>query len=68
MMTEGNADALGWGDSGRLATGARADLLVLRAPESWYDEHLVGRLLYNWSPSLIESRVLAGTIVNPAMI
>ncbi len=59
-ITEGNADALAWPDAGRIAVGAAADLLVLRVPENWLDEHLIGRLLYGWSADLIESRVLAG--------
>jgi cytosine/adenosine deaminase-related metal-dependent hydrolase len=62
LITSGNAEALGWADAGRLAVGAAADLLVLRPPETWFDAHLVGRLLYNWSPGLIESRVLGGRL------
>lgn len=61
-ITLGNALALGWPDAGRLAVGAAADLLVLRAPETWLDAHLVGRLLYGWSAALIESRILAGRL------
>jgi cytosine/adenosine deaminase-related metal-dependent hydrolase len=68
MITRTNADALGWHDSGRLEVGAWADLLVLRVPELWMDEHLVGRLIYNWSPDLIESRVFAGIEVDPARV
>ena len=59
-----NADALGWATSGRLESGAEADLLVLRPPETWRDEHLVGRLIYAWSPRLIESRIAAGRSVS----
>lgn len=62
-ITAGNADALAWPNAGRLAPGCAADLLVLRVPETWLDEHLVGRLLYEWSPDLIESRILAGRAV-----
>lgn len=65
MITRGNAEALGWGDSGRLEVGASADLLVLRVPETWIDEHLVGRLIYNWSSRLIEGRVLGGAVADP---
>jgi len=64
LITQGNAQALGWSDAGALDVGASADLLVLRTPETWLDEHLVGRLLYNWSPSLIETRVVAGAIAH----
>lgn len=62
-ITEGNAAALAWPDAGRLAPGCAADLLVLRVPETWLDEHLAGRLLYGWSPDLIETRILAGRAV-----
>ncbi len=68
QITEGNADALGWTDSGRLRTNAWADLLLLRVPESWYDEFLVGRLIYNWSPAIIEHRIVAGDLADPATI
>lgn len=60
-ITRENADLLGWPDTGRIETGAAADLLVLRVPETWLDEHIVGRLIYNWSSRLIESRIIAGT-------
>lgn len=66
MITRGNADLLGWSDSGRVEPGAAADLLVLRVPELWRDEHMVSRLIYNWSPELIEARVFAGRLVDPA--
>ncbi|MHC4976675.1 MAG: amidohydrolase family protein [Planctomycetota bacterium] len=68
MITRGNADLLGWGDVGRLEVGARADLLVLRFPETWHDAHLVGRLIYNWSSRLIETRLIKGVPVDPATI
>jgi guanine deaminase len=58
-ITRGNAALLGW-DCGRIEAGAPADLLVLRPPELWLDEHLVGRLIYNWSGDLIVARVFDG--------
>jgi guanine deaminase len=60
MITETNAALLGWPDAGVLREGAMADVLVLRLPESWFDEHLVGRVIYNWSSRLIEARVMDG--------
>ena len=68
LITEGAADALGWSDSGRIEVGAWADLLALRPPETWFDERLVGRLIYNWSPGLIETRVVGGARADPATI
>ncbi len=63
LITRANANAIGWPDSGRLDEGAWADVLALRVPETWLDEHLIGRLLYNWHAGLIESRVIAGRVV-----
>ncbi|MCB9838976.1 MAG: amidohydrolase family protein [Phycisphaeraceae bacterium] len=63
MITRGNADALGWSDSGRLEVGAHADILALRVPETWRDGFLIGRLLYNWTSDLIVDRVVAGARV-----
>ncbi len=60
MITRGNADLLDWPDAGRIEVGAAADLLLLRIPETWYDEHLVGRLIYNWDAELIEKRIFDG--------
>lgn len=68
LITRINADALGWPDAGRLEPGASADLLVLRVPDLWHDEHLVGRLIYNWSSDLIAARVFDGKAVDPATI
>jgi len=61
MITQGNAEALGWSDSGILRVGARADLLLLRPDEGVpdgrdgsFDEHLIGRLIYGWRDEWIE--------------
>ena len=62
-ITRVNAEALGWSDAGALERDAAADLLVLRVPETWLDEHLFGRLLYGWSSDLIEARILGGALV-----
>ncbi len=68
LITRGNADAIGWPRAARLEAGADADLLLLRAPDAWMDEHLVGRLLYNWSSSLITARIVGGVPADPATI
>lgn len=68
LITRQNADALGWPDAGRIEKHAAADMIVLRVPDLWRDEHLVGRLIYNWSPDLIEARVFDGRLVDPATI
>ncbi len=68
MITRRNANLLGAPTCCRLEVGAEADLLVLRAPEGWFDEHLVGRIIYNWSSDLIETRVMNGQLVEPSSI
>ena len=72
LITAGNASIFerpGSSDRfGVLEEGAHADLLVLRVPDSWRDEHLIGRLIYSWSSRLIEARVFNGLFVDPANV
>ena len=68
LITETNAAHLGWPNAGKLRAHAHADLLVLRPPESWFDEHLIGRLIYNWEAELIEARVFNGALWSDADI
>jgi guanine deaminase len=68
MMTRDNARALGWSDAGEIRVGACADLLVLRVPDDWHDEFLLGRILYRWSSDLIETRILRGARLDPSTI
>ncbi len=62
QITRVNADALGFGDGGRLEPGAVADLLVLRTPFP-ADRHLIGRLIYTWRDDYIERIVLNGQLL-----
>jgi guanine deaminase len=68
LITRGNAEAIGWDDAGRLEPGATADLLVLRPPDAWMDEHLIGRMLYGWAHEMIDARVIDGRIVDAARV
>ncbi len=68
MITRGNALALGWEQSGELRVGADADLLVLRVPDDWHDDHLLGRIIYRWSSELIDTRILRGVRLDPSTI
>jgi guanine deaminase len=68
LITSGNAHALGWPDVGELDEGRAASLLVLHVPDAWLDEHLVGRLLYNWSDHLVAHRLFDGHRVDPDRI
>lgn len=62
LITRGNAQAMGWIDSGHLAIGASADLLVIRPPFE-IDAHYIGRLIYSWRDEYITHRVLAGRMM-----
>lgn len=62
MITRGNANALGWSDSGRIEVGAFADLLLLKLPFE-IDEHLIEQLIYTWDDNYIKNRVLNGKLV-----
>ncbi|MEM1165490.1 MAG: amidohydrolase family protein [Planctomycetota bacterium] len=62
LITRGNAELLGWPDAGRIEVGAAADLLVLGIPRVWHDDHLVGRLIYNWRSGFIEHRIINGIL------
>lgn len=64
-ITTDNARHLGWSDMGEFEVGNAATALVLRVPETWRDKHLVGRLIYNWSPLLITHRVFEGVLTDP---
>lgn len=68
LITTGGADALGWSDMGRLEVGASADLLMWRLPQTWFDDHLIGRLIYGYTPRLIDTIVLGGEPIDPATI
>ncbi len=64
QITTGNAEALGWGDAGRLSIGAAADVLLLELPFD-IDEHLVSRLIYTWDPEWITGRFVGGHPISP---
>lgn len=64
LITRGNAEALGWHDAGRIEIGASADLLALRLPAQYFDEHLIGRMIYTWRDTFISHRLVAGRLVN----
>jgi len=62
MITRDNAIALGMDDLGTLEPGGAASLLLLR-PTVPADEHLHGRLLYNWTARWIDTMVVDGRVV-----
>jgi guanine deaminase len=63
LITRENAIAIGAEDLGSLDIGAAASVLLLR-PDVPLDEHLYGRLLYNWNDDWIETMLLDGRAVS----
>ncbi|GIK18317.1 MAG: hypothetical protein DYG93_12570 [Leptolyngbya sp. PLA2] len=68
QITAGNADALGWKDSGRIAPTAWADLVVVTPDVPWRDApDPLARLLYAWDDRWITATLAAGRPV-PARV
>ena len=61
-ITAGNADALGWRDSGRLTPGAWADLVIATPTRAWSEgtDRALAHLLYAWDERWIDHVMLAG--------
>ncbi|MCA9299832.1 MAG: amidohydrolase family protein [Phycisphaerales bacterium] len=66
-ITRGNAEALGWHDTGRLEVGAMADLVVLRPTIDWRGApDPFGALLHAWDDRWIRETWVAGERVHVA--
>lgn len=64
QITAGNADALGWADSGRIAPTAWADLVLVTPDVPWRDApDPLARLLYAWDDRWIAATLAAGRTV-----
>jgi guanine deaminase len=61
-ITRGNAQALGWDDSGILREGAAADLLLIEPKCDWQNSSVdpLSRLLFSWNDHWIRSVWLRG--------
>lgn len=63
QITIGNADALGFGEVGRLIPGAEADLLVVEPDVNWREAiHPLACLLYTWDDRWLRSVLLRGAV------
>ncbi len=65
-ITAGNADVLGWRETGRIEPGAEADLLVLH-PDIPYLESQdpLGALLWSWDDRWLRRTILRGATAEP---
>ena len=64
QITAGNADLLGWNDCGRLAAGARADVLLIRPGHDWRSTRdPLGDLLWSWDDRWLERTFVGGRTV-----
>ena len=65
QMTAGNADVLGWPETGRLVPGADADVVVFKPdiPVDGDDERRVARVLYAWDDRWLRATVAGGRVV-----
>ena len=61
-ITAGNADALGWKDTGRLQVGAPADLVVIEPDIPWLDSPTdpLASLLFSWDDRWVTRTLLQG--------
>jgi guanine deaminase len=63
QITAGNAAALGWHDSGKLAVGAEADLVIARPNIAWtHAPDPLTVLLYAWDDRWLQQTLLAGNV------
>jgi len=61
-ITAGNADQLGWSDSGRLRTGSSADFVVIKPNIAWQDCLVdpLAMLMFAWDDRWIQNVFLRG--------
>ncbi|MFT5422487.1 MAG: guanine deaminase [Phycisphaerales bacterium] len=67
QITAGNAEVLGWSQTGRLEAGCEADLLVIEPNIRWSDTpDPLGTLLYGWDDRWLSRAVVNGAVVYEA--
>lgn len=65
-ITGGNAEALGWPDTGRLRKAAEADILVVKPDIPWRDTpDPLGTLLYAWDDRWLQTTLVGGRLHAP---
>ena len=64
QVTAGNADAMGWPDTGRIKENAEADLLVIRPDVPWQDAHdPLGMVMFAWDDRWLKHTIVNGEVV-----
>jgi guanine deaminase len=63
QATAGNADAMGWSDTGRIHENAEADLVVIRPDIPWQSaHHPLGMVLFAWDDRWVNATIVNGEI------
>jgi guanine deaminase len=63
QATAGNADALGWPDTGRIQENAEADLVVIRPDVCWQEaHHPLGMVMFAWDDRWVTATVVNGEV------
>ena len=67
-ITGGNADALGWDDTGRLAVGHVADVVVIEPDAPWTrSPDPLGAVLWGWDDRWLRATLVAGRVAYGAI-
>jgi len=67
QATAGNADAMGWPDTGRIQENAEADLAVIRPDIPWQNAHdPLGMVMFAWDDRWVKQTVVNGEVAYQA--
>jgi guanine deaminase len=68
QATAGNADAMGWPDTGRIQENAEADLVVVRPDVQWQDAHdPLGMVMFAYDDRWLKATVVNGDVAYAAV-
>lgn len=68
QATAGNADAMGWPDTGRIQENAEADLVILRPDIPWQEAHdPLGMVLFAYDDRWVKRTIVNGEVAYSAV-
>lgn len=63
QITAGNADAMGWPDTGRIQENAEADLVILKPDIPWQDAHdSLGMVMFAYDDRWVNATIVNGDV------